>query len=75
MPHPSDVTPPSIAANPSDVTPPPEEPRLPEGTRAVISGLNGRPELNGTSCIVLGFQKERYGVVLPSGESLSLIHI
>ena len=72
MPHPSDVTPPSIAANPSDVTPPPEELRLPEGTRAVISGLNGRPELNGTSCIVLGFQKERYGVVLPSGESIRL---
>ena len=61
------------AANPGEAPPPPpEEARLPEGSRALISGLSSRPELNGTSCIVLGYERGRYGVALPNGESIRL---
>ena len=67
-PHPTPT-----AANPGEAPPPPpEEARLPEGSHALISGLSSRPELNGTSCIVLGYERGRYGVALPNGESIRL---
>ena len=47
---------------------------LAEGTSVVITGLRARPELNGTSGSILGFDEEkaRYMVRLPSGEKVRL---
>ena len=65
----------SLALQPlADQAQPEEEPRLAKWTRVVISGLNSRPELNGTTGSIIGFNEEkgRYEVGLPSGEKIRL---
>ena len=64
----------SLALQPLADQAQPEEPRLAKWTRVVISGLNSRPELNGTTGSIIGFNEEkgRYEVGLPSGEKIRL---
>ena len=56
--------------------PPPPPPPLPtyypDGTKVLVTELKSRPELNGTTGTIIGFnvEKARYEVRLPSGGRL-----
>ena len=60
------------------VAPPPPPPPFPtyypDGTKVLVTELKSRPELNGTTGTIIGFnvEKARYEVRLPSGEALRL---
>ena len=60
------------------VAPPPPPPPFPtyypDGTKILVTELKSRPELNGTTGTIIGFnvEKARYEVRLPSGEALRL---
>ena len=60
------------------VAPPPPPPPFPtyypDGTKILVTDLKSRPELNGTTGTIIGFnvEKARYEVRMPSGEALRL---
>ena len=61
------------------VAPPPPPPPFPtyypEGTKILVTELKSRPELNGTTGTIIGFnvEKARYEVRLPSGEEVGIL--